>query len=199
MKNFLLFCIICFPFRLWAQTTAVAITTANENGSKHIIIKWQHNHPAITRYLLQRSTDKLNWIEVTQVNFPAGSSYQFIRFTDREASIGKNYYRLKITFSNGTNTFSTTATTVVGNTKNNWIIYPVPVIDVLNLEYNGTQLIPGIIAITIERNNGMVFHRLRYASSSRFIQIPVENLGRGIYSISIHINQRLVWKKAFIK
>jgi hypothetical protein len=78
-------------------------------------------------------------------------------------------------------------------------MYPVPVKEVLNHQYNGTQLIQGIIGISIERSNGMVFHRLRFASSSRLIQIPVGNLGRGLYYISMHINQQLVWKKAFYK
>lgn len=199
MKSLLLLCITSLSFELFAQTSETGITAAYENGSKHITIKWQHNNPSISGYVLQRSNDRIYWIEVTQVSFPVGSSYQFIRFTDRVAPTGKNFYRLKISFSNGINTVSTIVTAVVGNTHNNWIMYPVPVKDVLNLQYNGTQLIPGIIGITIERNNGMVFHRLRYASSSRDIQIPVSNLGRGMYYISIHINQQLVWRKAFTK
>lgn len=199
MNNTLLGCFLLSQFSLFAQIPSTGITAVYENGTQQITIKWQHNNSAVVGYIIQKSENEVNWKELEKINLLSSLKYQFISFTDKNAFTGKNFYRLKLLFSNGAIGFSRVTTAIVGSSRNNWIMYPVPVKDVLNLQYNGTQLIQGIIGITIERSNGMVFHRLRYASSSRLIQIPVGNLGRGLYYISMHINQQLVWKKAFSK
>jgi len=78
-------------------------------------------------------------------------------------------------------------------------MYPQPVSNVLNLQYNGNAIIPGVITVFIQRINGQMYHQLRYASSTRFISIPVSNLGSGMYIVRIIINKQEVWNKKFVK
>jgi hypothetical protein len=81
----------------------------------------------------------------------------------------------------------------------NWSIYPVPVKDVLHLRYLGKEPIRRVINVVIRHLNGTVFHRLRYSSLSRYIQIPVNNLGSGTYDITIVINNKIEWHQRFVK
>ena len=79
-------------------------------------------------------------------------------------------------------------------------MYPVPVKDILNLQYNGSNLISGVISVSIQNmTTRQIFHKLRLASTNRFIQIPVSNLGRGLYIVSISIGNEIVWNQQFNK
>jgi hypothetical protein len=89
---------------------------------------------------------------------------------------------------------------IIGETGNSWLMYPVPVGPVLTLQYNGTVAVTGVISIVIQSlASGTIFTRLRVASNTRLIQIPVANLGRGTYDIRIYINNQVVWNQRFIK
>lgn len=82
---------------------------------------------------------------------------------------------------------------------NSWLMYPVPVGDVLNLRYQGVEPIRGVINVLIRHINGRIFHKLRFASTTRQIQIPVNNLGAGIYEIKIMVNDEIIWNQRFVK
>jgi hypothetical protein len=82
---------------------------------------------------------------------------------------------------------------------NSWLMYPVPAGDVLNLRYQGVEPIRGVINVLIRHINGRIFHKLRFASTTRQIQIPVNNLGAGIYEIKIMVNDEIIWNQRFVK
>lgn len=99
----------------------------------------------------------------------------------------------------GVATYSNSILVIIGRPGNNWLMYPVPIKTVLNLQYNGTEAISGVISVFIRTMRGQVVNRLRLASTSRFISIPVDNLGRGTYDIQILIKDDVVWNQRFIK
>lgn len=199
MKIGMFYMLLLLPYPLFAQHAPIALVAVYDNGSRMIKLKWHHNNPIVYSYHLQRSEDQVHWTNGQEITVTSPEKYKFISITDKTIQSGKIFYRLKLQLNEGQTIFSKPTTVIVGTSGADWIMYPVPVGDWLNLQYNGNLLIPGVIGITIRRSNGMVFHQLRYASSARLIRIPVSNLGRGFYDLQIHIQNRLVWKKTFVK
>ena len=175
------------------------LTVVYEHKQQLVKLKWNHNDKQVARYVLQRSADESRWAEVYSIKMDDPSQYKFISYYDNQVAAGKNYYRLKAILSNGSQEFTPSIMVIIGKPGNSWLMYPVPVTDVLNLQYNGNALITGVISVVIRRMNGQVYHQLRFASSTRLIQVPVSNLGSGTYDVRIIVNNQVVWNQRFVK
>lgn len=175
------------------------LTVVYEHKQQLVKLKWNHNDKQVVRYVLQRSADESRWAEVYSIKMDDPSQYKFISYYDNQVAAGKNYYRLKAILSNGSQEFTPSIMVIIGKPGNSWLMYPVPVTDVLNLQYNGNALITGVISVVIRRMNGQVYHQLRFASSTRLIQVPVSNLGSGTYDVRIIVNNQVVWNQRFVK
>ncbi|MCY7292268.1 MAG: hypothetical protein LH615_08810 [Ferruginibacter sp.] len=200
MKNFsfLIACSLFYYTGLAQKNTT--LTALFDKATKNTKLRWQHIDKTITAYVLQSSKDNSVFTDIFLKNTAAISLGDFIKFTDNKPAVGKNYYRLKI-FRN-TNFYETTTSVMLvkGNTENAWVIYPVPVGAVLNLQYNGNGPINGVINIVIQSvTSGTIFTKLRLASTTRNISIPVSNIGRGTYDIRIYIGNEVVWNQRFVK
>ncbi len=191
--------IINIPVLSKAANIVPGLTAVYEHQRLLVKLKWNHNDKRVNTYILQRSADNNSWTAIQQVSIANPQQYQFITYADKNMAAGKNYYRLKMMLANAAVEFTASIMVIIGVPGNNWLIYPVPIKDILNLQYNGNALIPGVIAVFIQSINGRKFHKLRYASSTRQIQIPVDNLGRGTYDIRIVINDDVVWNQRFVK
>ncbi len=128
----------------------ISLTALFEKTTKTNKLRWQHTDETITAYTLQSSKDNLFFTDIFSKKTAGISTGDFIKFNDNKPADGKNYYRLKI-FRNK-NFYETTVPVILinGNTQNAWIIYPVPVGSVLNLQYNGNAPINGVINIVIQ-------------------------------------------------
>ncbi len=113
------------------------------------------------------------------------------------ANIAKNHLQAPFVAADQNHNFSTPFK--ARQPENTWLVYPVPVRDILNLRYQGNKPIRGVINIVIRHINGRIFHKLRFASSSRHIQVPVSNLGAGIYEITIMVNDETMWNQRIVK
>ena len=113
------------------------------------------------------------------------------------ANIAKNHLQAQFVAADQNHNFSTPIKP--RQPGNNWLMYPVPVRDELNLSYQGKEPIRGVINVFIRSINGRMFHKLRFASSTREIRIPVSNLGSGIYEINIVVNNKTMWNQRFVK
>lgn len=199
MKNLLFALFLFMVIQANAQMISPGLTAVYEHQQKLVKLKWQHNDSQVARYTLQRSTDNSQWQDIYQLKMDEPKYYKFISYFDNQVTTGRNYYRLKATMLDRSVEFTPSLMVIIGQPGNNWVMYPVPVRDYLNLQYNGNQLITGVISVVIQRLNGQVYHNLRFASSTRFIQIPVSNLGSGIYDIRITVNKKVVWNQRFVK
>ncbi|MBC7866118.1 MAG: T9SS type A sorting domain-containing protein [Gloeobacteraceae cyanobacterium ES-bin-316] len=199
MKFLLTILSFIFYASVSAQLISPGLTSAYEDKRQRVKLKWTHNDKRVTTYMLQRSSNNNLWIDFYRLSISQPQYSKFISYTDEQPGEGRNYYRLKAFLNDGSSHFTLPIMVIIGQPGNNWLMYPVPVKDILNLEYNGNALIPGVIAIFIQNTSGRVFHKLRYASSTRLIQIPVSNLGKGIYDIRIVINNKVVWNQRFVK
>lgn len=200
MKNFFTILLLILSVACHAQLISPGLTAAYEDKRQLVKLKWNHNDTRVYNYVLQRSADNKTWYDLYQILIRNPQENKFISYKDEKPASGKNFYRLKAIFSSGVINYSPSIMVIIGKPGNNWIMYPVPVRDVLNLQYNGSNLISGVIGITIQNvATRQIFHRLRMASTNRFIQIPVSNLGRGLYLISISIANEIVWNQQFNK
>ncbi len=200
MKKFsLLIACSIVSFMGFAQKN-ISLTALYEKNSKTTKLRWQHLDKNITAYVLQSSKDNSFFTDVFLKQTASISVGDFIKFSDNKSADGKNYYRLKI-FRNSA-LYETTGSVMMikGNTANAWIIYPVPVGTVLNLQYNGNDAINGVITVIIQSvTSGTIFTKLRLASTTRNITIPVSNIGRGTYDIRIYVGNEVVWNQRFAK
>ena len=199
MKNSWVLLFISIPVLSNAANIVPGLTAVYEHQRQVVKLKSNHNDKRVIAYILQRSADNNSWTAIQQLSIANPQQYQFITYADKKVAAGKNYYRLKILLANGSAEFTASIMVIIGQPGNNWLIYPVPVKDILNLQYDGNALIPGVIAVFIQNINGRLFHKLRYASSTRQIHIPEDNLGRGTYDIRIVINEEIVWNQRFVK
>jgi len=199
MKNFLAIFIfylltICPVFSQNPGLTAVF------DGKRNIVsIKWQHADMKVIQYALQRSSDNFTWNEIYKVDAINLKKNKITKFSDQVPRVGKGYYRLKLIMNDAGDIYSKSIMVIIGIPGNNWLMYPVPVHTILNLQYNGIELINGVVTVFIRTMKGQILTRLRFASTTRLIQIPVDNLGRGTYDIQILIKNDLVWNQRFIK
>jgi len=168
-------------------------------ASNQVRLNWDKSEPDIQKFTLQLSTDQKSWIDIAQQKVSDYSAMQQFQFIHREPNSGNNFYRLKILRSNGTSNFSTIIKINTTSTTN-WVMYPVPMGNYLTLEYKGSKKITGVINIFIAlTSSGKIFNRMRCSTLNRVIQIPVGNLGAGIFDISIVINDEITWHQRFVK
>lgn len=200
MKIFFACLALMLPFIIAAQPLHhPGLTVAYNDGDAGTSLKWHHADNRVQTYQLQHSRTGLQWTTLWDVSIKEPAYYRFLSFRHSNAPAGSNYYRLKMITLDGMVHFTETTLSWLGNGGELWKLYPNPVKDVLYLQYNGHHRIGGVIQVSIQRQGGQVYHRLRFSSQSRQIQIPVSNLGSGIYIVQIVINGRQTWAQQFVK
>lgn len=186
---------------LWAATAAPGITVVYDVKKKAVNIQWQQQFAGIKAFVVQRSANNTDWADIAyqgSVNFNPGKVYQFF---DYKATAGQNYYRLKSTTEKGQVEYSASVMVITGtgDAASSWVMYPVPVTDMLTLQYKGTEKLAGVVNVFIQTITGKIITRVRSASLNTVIRIPVSNLGKGIYDVRIVVEDEVVWNQRFIK
>ncbi len=201
MKN-----IFCITLLLLISSVSKAQNNNNlfakiENYDETVTIGWQHEDKNVTTYTLQSSTDNIIFSDIfikKNNEIPIGES---IRYTDKIADAEIVYYRLKINRINKNTETTKSINNAIKNVKSSWNIYPVPAIgELLHLKHTGTDVIDGVINILIQNlQSGTTFTRLRLASNTKNIQIPISNIGKGMYVIRVSIGNKAEWIQQFIR
>ncbi len=169
------------------------------NRKKAVVIKGQGTSADIKTYVLQQSSGNKAWTDIAlQEIIPATRNRSFY-FEDKNFAAGENYYRLKCIYTDGKTVYSLTVPVMIASTTSSWVIYPVPVTNLITLEYRGSEPIRGVLHVIIQHPSGRVFTKKRYASLSRQIKIPVDYLPKGIYDIRILVQDEVIWDQRFVK
>jgi hypothetical protein len=174
--------------------------TAVYDSRKQIVkIKWQSKTPGIKSFIIQRSSDNHTWADIAlwQINNPFEDKAYY--FEDEKPATGENYYRLKSFSTDDKIEYSSGVMIIIGSSSYAWVMYPVPVRDVLTLQYRGLEIIKGVITVLIQTSSGNIITRVRCSSLTRVIQIPVSNLGGGIYDLRIIVEDEIIWNQRFVK
>ena len=199
MKTYLAILFICVRSVCFAYGQSPGLTAVFDSKRNNVSLKWQHTDDNVIKYVLQRSGDNFTWSDIHSENADELKKNKITKFTDQKPGPGKSHYRLKVIGPGSEVSYSSSIMVIIGKPGNSWIMYPVPVSTMLNLQYNGSELIPGVISVFIRTMKGQILNRLRVASTTRLIQIPVDNLGRGTYDIQIIIKDEVVWNQRFVK
>ncbi len=199
MKNLIMTAILFVVTYSVFPQNKTTLTALFDRNTKTVKLRWQNITDAFS-YSLQSSNDNNIFTDIfiiKAVNIPQGD---FIKYNDNNPVEGKNYYRLKV-YKNNTKVETLPSVMLVsGNTENAWLIYPVPVGPVINLQYNGNDAIEGVITVFIQSvTSGTIFTRLRLASTTRKITIPITNIGKGTYDVRIYVSNKIVWNQRIIK
>ncbi len=199
MKSALL--VLFLSLRVACFTTDISPNlTAVFNSDKNIVrLKWQSTDSKVTSYILQRSGDNFSWTGLYKIEQDEFSKTKIEKFTDKEPSAGKSYYRLKMYTDKNKYEYSAALMVIIEQATKSWVMYPVPVGPLLNLQYTGSAVIPGVITVFIQNMSGKILTRLRCSSLNRLIQVPVDNLGKGLYDLRIIILDEVVWNQRFVK
>ena len=195
MKILLAIILVTLPAVHFAQSNQ--LTARYDTRKKTVNLKWQ-NSGTIERYVLQRSDDTHSWKDIASINSRKLARGLVITYEDGSHDGNKNYYRLK-KYLKSSYDYTTPVAVTTGEMTYKWIMFPVPVTYVLNLQYSGSKVIPGVISIIVQSESGKIYYRLRFASTTRHIQVPVSNLGRGTYAVRIFVPGEVVWHQRFVK
>jgi len=199
IRLILLLSFIGISMLLFAHAISPGIRVVYEENKKAVNIQWQQKSSGTKTFIVQRSDNNADWEDIalqTVPNFTAGKTFQYY---DYKPAAGENYYRLKSIAQNNEVEYSASVMVITGAAGSNWVMYPVPVKDMLTLQYKGLKKIAGVVNIFIRNITGRIITRVRSASLNTTIQIPVNNLGSGIYDVQIIIEDEVVWNQRFVK
>lgn len=166
---------------------------------KAVVIKWQHTSADVKTYVLQQSSGNKAWADIALQEINPATTNRSFYFEDKNFAAGENHYRLKCMYADGKTVYSLHVVVMITSATNSWVIYPVPVINLLTLEYRGSEPIQGVINVIIQQPAGRVFLKRRYSSQTRQIKITPDFLPKGIYDIRILVQDEVIWDQRFIK
>lgn len=191
--------LLMLPITTLRATSLPNFSAVYNSRKKAVVIKWQHTASNVKSYIVQQSTDNRTWTDIALQAFTEPVEPRSFYFEHKNTSSGQNHYRLKVIYLDGRAEYSLDVLVIIGALDKSWVMYPVPVTDLLTLEYRGTEIIGGVINVIIQLPTGKVFTKLRYASLSRQIKIPVNNIPKGIYDIRIVVQDEVIWDQRFVK
>jgi len=173
-------------------------TAVYNSRKKAVIMKWQHSTPGVKTYIPQRSPDNKTWIDIALQEIDPATANRSFYFEDKKPIAGENHYRLKCIYADGRTDHSLDVMVIIGST-NSWVMYPVPVTDLLTLEYRGSEPIPGVINVIIQNQSGRLLTKRRYSSQTKQIKIPTDHIPKGIFDIRIIVEDEVIWSQRLVK
>jgi hypothetical protein len=191
--------LLSIQYNSFSLNAAPEFTAVFDGRKNAVIIRGQNTSPGLKTFIIQRSLDNNSWSDIGLQAVDPNAAIKPFYFEDKKPPVGENYYRLKCISINGKTEYSLSIMVIIASPLTSWIMYPVPVKDLLTLEYRGAEPIKGVINVFIQQSSGRILTRLRNSSLNTKIQIPVDNLGRGIYDIRIVVQGDVVWNQRFIK
>lgn len=177
----------------------IEFTVVYDSRKHNVKINWQSRSLDIKAFIIQRSSDNNTWTDIALRQVNSNTANKAYYFEDGKPVTGDNYYRLKYITSDNKIEYSPAVMLITASAGYNWVMYPVPVKDILTLQYRGSAIIKGVITVLIQNSSGNIITRIRSASLTKIIRIPVSNLGSGIYDIRIIVEDEIIWNQRFVK
>ncbi len=150
-----------------------------ENETVHL--KWYtQTETSNASFTIERSSDDQNFTAIGSIAGAGNSNiFRQYAFTDKNPQEGNNYYRLKMTSTDGEFTFSRVI--LIQNKKESVIsVFPNPSSGEFFIRH---AMATGIEQITLMNVSGNVMARTRPARSSQQTKVETRNLPAGIYYI----------------
>lgn len=146
-------------------------------------------------FVIEKSTDGEDFFSIGNV-IGAGNSNSIIdySFTDDDILNQTAYYRLKQIDFNGEHSYSNIIATSCSS--NNLNIYPNPVSDIINIDFDNNETNQTYSAI-IYNSLGQLIKEINL--NDNFNSVDIKNLDKGLYHIKVLSNNQLLTNKKFIK
>ena len=199
IKTLLLISLLGIQYKSFCANTLPDFTAVYDSRKKAVKIKWQNKSTDVNTFIIQRSSGNTAWNDIALQQANPNTANKAFDFEDKKPEPGENYYRLKCITPGNKVEYSLVIMVIIGSSAYTWVMFPVPVTDLLTLEYKGSETIKGVITVLIQGGSGKIITRLRCASLTRVIKIPVSNLGRGIYDVRIIVENEIIWNQRFLK
>jgi hypothetical protein len=159
--------------------------SAQKNGNHSVLLSWSTESEANNDYFeIERSSDGVHFTRIATVNAVAGTYTKKYSFTDNLPLSGTDYYRIKQLDKDGSYQYSETKKVNMADVAKRWNIYPNPAKNNATLSslnnYNKAEI------SVCNLNGKIVYHAtLSNVMAGQSINIPVGNLGKGVYVVKI--------------
>ena len=194
MFKFIIICLLgAIPFGATALDNGFDITASYDETGRVVVISWKNNEACAQQFILQKSDDQQNWINVDTL-FNAGElNEQMILWEDRDPVPGGYLYRLKAVTDEYNFCYSKPVFVKISPSLFEWTVDAGIKSDRLMLQYSGKGIINGVINILLQTRSGRILYRSRSSSSTTLINIPINNLGKGNYFVNMFVEGELIW------
>lgn len=196
-KIFHLILLIGIQLSSFGSSLLPDFTAVYNSRKKAVVMKWQHS-TGVKTYIIQRSPDNKTWGDIALQEIDPATGNRSFNYEDKKPAPGENHYRLKCIYADGRTDQSLDVMVIIGST-NSWAMYPVPVTDLLTLEYRGSEPIPGVINVIIQNQSGRLLTKRRYSSQSKQIKITTDHIPKGIFDIRIIVEDEVIWSQRLVK
>lgn len=146
MKNILLTATIFVVTSHAIAQSKTTLTALFDKNTKNVKLRWQ-NIDDVLSFSLQSSKDNNSFKDIFNIKASEVLVGDFIKYNDNNLFEGKNYYRLKICKTNNRIETSSPLMIIGSDTEDTWLVYPVPVGQVINLQYTGNNALDGVVTV----------------------------------------------------
>lgn len=158
----------------------------------NVLLHWNVNMEVSTaKYIVQQSTDALNYKDIGTVTATGSTGYNFTHYTP---AAGINYYRLKITAQDGSFTYSDVKK-VLFNGKSDVSIFPNPASSSVSIVLTSAT-INKAATVQLVSADGKIVLQKKVSALSQTETLDVSGLAAGSYMIRIVTTNEVV-NKAF--
>jgi hypothetical protein len=182
----ILFLFAC-PGVVYSQASFFVSFNIRPGENRAVIAEWSVTPAGDTlSFEVEKSNDQKGWKTIAAV--PAGSSHQY-SFTDPDRGEGMVYYRIRQSAANGTYLYSPVRWIRVNNTSR-LFIWPNPASSAL---YVQTSFNSGSIDVITPSGK----HIFKVVITDYITDVPVGNLGKGVYFLQVKHNKEILVEKFF--
>ncbi len=170
---------------------------AKQNGAK-VNLTWYDDSIREENYILEKSLD-----EGLTYSLVATLGRNVTTYTDENVTGGKTYiYRAKAVNTVGTSGYSNLQTIKISGTgliedKLNANVYLNPAFESLNIETANLKVDRELTLKVYDRNNRQVLTKIFKSTGTDLFELPISNLGQGMYNVVITDGETSISKKVF--
>lgn len=182
--------------------TLLPISWVSFNAVKQnqdVLLSWTTTQSASSlNYIVQHSTDNINWNDLAIVPANVGGSNGNYRYVHENPTDNENFYRIKQLENTGSYNYS--ATKMIKFTKSIQVaVYPNPASEKLTISSSEKNTADNRISITDLM--GRKVHEQSFLKGSKLLTLNVANWSKGIYYLSIRNDEgiQVFTKKVLIR
>lgn len=164
---------------------------------KSIQLKWQsETEENFSGYEIQRSTDKQTYKNINWVEGLGGLEPRTYKYVDNQISYNQDYYyRLKMIDTDGSYEYSPIRTASIQGDRDDVIVYPNPVRNIVHVDYTSSS--SKTIDIQIINISGQIVSQrnVDIEKGGQIINLDIMSIPEGIYNVRMLDDQGIITKQ----